>query len=149
MCLTLELDTKKRKAKEDIPCVKQLLRYDFGDTLVSPFMGASYVYGELKKARIGKVNKVTSVDFSAPLGEDGMFPLKDYHMIHAGLHSYGLEDGEKYVARDKVFRGPNSGSNVIFCHAVIPKGATYYEGKFGPSKSYVSNQLIVKGEICN
>lgn len=121
MCLRISEGSQKKIAQEDIVCVKVLSRRF--DTYWSPYIGSSYVLGRMKTATMG-------IPFECK--------------IENGLHSFAPDEIDfAYVINQDI----NSHLSVA-CSAVIPKGAEYYEGWFGPMKGYVSNQLIVREELC-
>ncbi len=129
MCLLMKRNQKKLIAQEDIPCVKVLIKeYDTDDSiLVSPYKRHPYVFGEMVEAEIGEPENY--------LGPN------DSLKIEEGIHSFANKID---AVRETSFWFD---SFYVLCHAIIPKGAEYYEGIFGGDPSYVSNQLIVKDRV--
>ena len=78
------------------------------------------------------VYKTIYQDFTVKIGETYTSPLvKIYGTVYEGLHSYAnIRDTRRFSSEDEVI-----------AKCIIPKGASYYKGKYDGSTSYASNTL--------
>ena len=119
MCLYIDNDlhpiNKHRIAERDIVVYKALdAIHETGG--ISPYMRATWLFGEQKIVRIGKAKTRKGCD-------------NDIYLIHKGLHSCNT----KLKARCH-------GLPDNLCPAIIPKGSKLF---FGTNGDIVSNALIV------
>lgn len=120
MCLDLKYFAKKEIATEDIVVYKHLNRvykltepYNTSETIFkTPFMD--------KTVELGKT-------YESKLKTEFQYPLK--RVCKIGLHSF------KYKSMRLECWGD------LICKCIIPKGSSYYIGKFWGDESYASDKL--------
>jgi len=124
MCLNLNINAKKHKAKSDLVCYKIARKDSINSRLVT--------YFQMAKISIGKT--YTSELFRYSVAD--RFNNKRSAYVDFGLHSFKTYEQALmfYTDRDYVV-----GICLIKC--VIPKGAWYYEGLFSTYDSYASSNL--------
>lgn len=118
MCLKINGNVNPKTARKDITCYKVVICV--GDRLLTPFKGV-----DVKR----KVRYVSTLD-------------RVYHNeIEKGLHSC-----KYWIGAYRLKRMFNEYRKVKIIRCKIPKGSTYYEGKFdtlnGDIKSYASDTII-------
>lgn len=114
MCLTLNIDKKKKKAERDITVWKTCLYTGSYQMLYTPYL--------CKFVEVGNVYYSDLIRVSTESG----------FVITKGLHSFkNREDAKTNIKYDF--------GVVVKCK--IPKGSYYYEGKFGCYAAYASDSI--------
>ena len=136
MCLILEKDYKAKVAKKDIECYKifNIFPYENTDKLYkSLYRGTKYELG--KEYNSG----FTFSGIVKHPCNDGIFQ-ELVPTVEMGLHSYAEIPSYGEYSRFTL-------SNLVCCRCIIPKGSTYYVGKFDNATSYASNCIKVIEEV--
>ena len=114
MCLNIRLNTKPQIAKKDIICYKFVkANPEDPEQFITPYMDMQIRLGELYESEI----------------------VVEANWISYGLHSMASFEGIQHIG----FSLSDPEYPIVEC--IIPKGATYYTGRFWGAKSYASNKL--------
>lgn len=118
MCLTLGIwpFNRIRTAKKDIVCYKFLRRK--GEQLITPYQ---YTFVEIGETYDSKLRK----DFQGDIEE--------------GLHSFKRLKAVDSFVEDNYYKTLYSSIVIVKC--IIPKGSTYYKGRYASSTCYASDTL--------
>lgn len=133
MCLILEKDYKAQVAKKDIECYKLFNIVYAGKLYKSLYKGMEYELGKEYKSGF-----TFSGIVKHPCNE-GIFQ-ELVPTVEMGLHSYA--EIPSYGGYSKFIL-----SRLACCRCIIPKGSTYYVGKFDNVASYASNCIKVIEEV--
>jgi hypothetical protein len=141
MCLDVKLGATPEVAENDIYCFK-ILNVVKGNTwykrlfhnpaLISPYRDFRYRQGREYRSDFSYERLVSNAQICG---------------VNAGLHAFtdidSAVEGLMFCASGYA---PLPHNLRIF-NAVIPRGATYYTGKFDSIPSYASNALVVYSEV--
>lgn len=132
MCLYTK-QTEPKISEEDIICYKFYRRYN--EILISPYQGCrAPEIGITTNANLGKSYR--------PKGYD-LFHINFYNIrrVDEGFHSFKTLEEVKHK-----INGYRNLDLVIF-KCIIPRGSSYYEGRFDRYESYCSNSIKLI-EVC-
>ena len=132
MCLYTK-QVEPKMAEKDIICYKFYRRYN--EILISP-------YQEVTAPEIGIVTN-TKLGESHKLEGNAFYIHKFYNSrrVDEGFHSFKILEEIKHK-----INGYRNLDLVIF-KCIIPRGSSYYEGRFDIYKSYCSNSIKLI-EVC-
>lgn len=135
MCLILEKDYKAQVAKKDIECYKifNIFDTDTGKLYKSVYRDMGYELG--KEYNSG----FTFSEIVKHSCNEGIFQ-EFVPTVEMGLHSYA--EMPSYGGYSRFIL-----SHLACCRCIIPKGSTYYVGKFDNMTSYASNRIKVIEEV--
>ena len=132
MCLYTK-QVEPKIAEKDIVCYKFYRRYN--EILISP-------YQEVTAPEIGIVTN-TKLGESHKLENDVFYIHEFYNIrrVNEGFHSFKILEEIKHK-----INGYRNLDLVIF-KCIIPRGSSYYEGRFDRYESYCSNSIKLV-EVC-
>lgn len=122
MCLDIKFNDQSKVASKDITCYK-VVRVDKHDNWYAVFW-PEYLYKKDEPI----VSKLGRHYLPTPRIEEGM------HSVASLFHATILMCVERNTSPTVKFK-------VVKC--IIPKGSTYYKGKYGSMESYASDTIIM------
>ena len=133
MCLYTK-QVEPKMAEKDIICYKFYKRYN--KILISPYQGfAAPEIGITTNANLGK----------SYIPENDNLYIHNYcgfKRVDEGFHSFKTLEEVKHKVN-----GYRNSLNLVIFKCIIPRGSSYYEGKFDRYESYCSNSIKLI-EIC-
>ena len=133
MCLYTK-QVEPKIAEKDIVCYKFYRRYN--EILISP-------YQEVVAPEIGIVTNTKLEKSYRSKGYD-LFHINfyDFRIVDEGFHSFKTLEEVKHKVN-----GYRNNLDLVIFKCIIPRGSSYYEGRFDIYKSYCSNSIKLI-EVC-
>lgn len=133
MCLYTK-QVEPKIAEKDIVCYKFYRRYN--EILISPYQGfRAPEIGITTNANLGKSYRPEN---------DNLYihNYYDFKRVDEGFHSFKTLEEVKHKVN-----GYRNNLDLVIFKCIIPRGSSYYEGRFDIYKSYCSNSIKLI-EIC-
>lgn len=133
MCLYTK-QVEPKIAEKDIVCYKFYRRYN--EILISPYQGfRAPEIGITTNANLGKSYRPENDNLY-------IYNYYDFKRVDEGFHSFKTLEEVKHKVN-----GYSNNLDLVIFKCIIPRGSSYYEGRFDIYKSYCSNSIKLI-EIC-